>query len=47
MKLKKTIIICGTIAAFLMAGTLGGAMYLVNYALAPEDGTQCYESENF
>lgn len=47
MKLKKTIIICGTIAAFLMAGILGGAMYLVNYALAPEDGTRCYESENF
>lgn len=45
--MKKAIITCGSVAAFFAAAILGGAIYLVDYALAPEDGTRCYESENF
>ncbi|MBQ0039756.1 MAG: alpha/beta hydrolase [Treponema sp.] len=47
MKIKKLTITCGIIAAFIFAAIFGGAVYLVSYAVAPEDGSLCYESENF
>ena len=47
MKMKKAFIICGSIAAALFVAVFGGALYLVDYAVAPEDGTLCYESKNF
>ena len=45
--MKKAFIICGSIAAALFVAVFGGALYLVDYAVAPEDGTLCYESKNF
>lgn len=44
---KKIVIIIASVVCFFLAIMLGGAIYLVNYAVAGEDGTLCYESSNF
>lgn len=45
--MKKIVVTCGIITAVIIAGIIGGALYLVKYAVAPEDGSLCYESKNF
>ncbi|WP_407399290.1 alpha/beta hydrolase [Treponema sp.] len=47
MKKKTGFIIGGSVLCFVFAAILGGAIYLVDYAVGGEDGTLCYESHSF